>query len=397
MHSIYIYQQYHSIYVTRQIQKRVIMKRLNFLKRTKRNKQKPRGKRELELLHSSSSPRPRRRMSTILQIIRGDEHPNSTLSPFIIINHPSSSESFTEHQKYGDKYISIYEVPHYATTTSSYPLQRRIDSNSSNLTLPKYPRWNRKGLKLYSASNSLDNTSPIITSVVSKSMSHDEDKYYHDSTLLDGEEDVAFLTFSDSYHDTTDSHELDYSSRETPTSISSNSSTYSNYSSTDTNDLEVCDALNVVMRYFCTSSLPKEKQSVSLQQNYPSLDQGDDDNVVVDNDDECPVDHRDDGFKGGKCTNDHGQVHHQDVTDTHEDETDRQDRQDELESQESKDGLEKQDRQDEQERQDSDDETKEATEEIVTTLPKLESKRQIKSKQKHFRMNLLKRMRLKTI
>ena len=92
------------------------MKRFSIFK-FKGNKQKRRGK-----------------VSTSPQIVRGDEHPNSTLSPSIIINHLSSSESFTEHQKNGDKYISIYEVSG-ATTTPSHPLQRSIDSNSSQTSI----------------------------------------------------------------------------------------------------------------------------------------------------------------------------------------------------------------------------------------------------------------------
>jgi hypothetical protein len=332
------------------------MKRFHFFK-TKRNKQKRRGK-----------------VSTSRQIVPGDKHPNSSLSTSIITNHQSSSESFTEHQKYGDKYTSIYEVPSAtttsATTTSAttplYPLQRSIDSNSSNLILPKYPRWNRKGLQSNSAPNALDNTRPTTTYVVSKSISSHEDKFYHDSSLLSGEEDVAFLTFSDSYHDTTDSHDIDYSSRETQTSISSNSSIYS-HDSTDTNP-EVCDALNVVMRYFCTSLNSKEKQSAQLEQNHENIA------VVVSDDNECVDIRADNGFKGGNYTNE-GQVHRDEVTDTHEDNLERQVSQDELE------------------RQVSQDETKEATKDIVILLPKLESKEQIKSTLKYSRMNLLKKMR----
>jgi hypothetical protein len=54
-------------------------------------------------------------------------------------------------------------------------------------------------------------------------------------------------------------------------SKSSSDSICSNYS-TGTDDPEVCDALNLVTRYFCkddhcTSSLPNEKQIVQLKQN----------------------------------------------------------------------------------------------------------------------------------
>jgi hypothetical protein len=239
-------------------------------------------------------------------------------------------------------------------------------------------------LQSNSPPNALDNTRPTTTYVVSKSISSHEDKYYHDSSLLSGEEDVAFLTFSDSYHDTTDSHDIDYSSRETQTSISSNSSIYS-HDSTDTNP-EVCDALNVVMRYFCTSLNSKEKQSAQLEQNHENIA------VVVSDDNECVDIRADNGFKGGNYTNE-GQVHRDEVTDTHEDNLERQVSQDELERQVSQDELERQVSQDELERQVSQDETKEATKDIVILLPKLESKEQIKSTLKYSRMNLLKKMR----